>query len=117
MKINIDMICVISSIMEKMEIDAGLMQKLFRMGDEAKGKSKSEVERLQKKIGAELLLTLGKKLHLVKDEFIQFIALYKEIPEDEAKQVDVIEFLKEIAKDKGLKSFLQQKDMSESKKK
>ena len=117
MKINIDMMCVISSIMEKMDIDAGLMQKFFKMGDEARGKSKSEVERLQKQIGAELLLTLGKKLHLVKDELVQFISLYKEISEEEAKQVDVIEFLKEIAKDKGLKSFLQQKDMPESKKK
>lgn len=117
MKINIDMMCVISTIMEKMEIDSQLMQKFFKMGDEARGKSKSEVERLQKKIGAELLLTLGKKLHLVRDELVRFISLYKEISEEEAKQVDVIEFLKEIAKDKGLKSFLQQKDMPESKKK
>lgn len=113
MKINIDMMCIISSIMEKMEIDAGLMSKFFKMGDEAKGKDKSEVDRIQKQIGAELLLTLGKKLHLVKDELIQFISLYKEIPEEEAKEVDVIEFLKEISKDTGLKSFLQQKDMSE----
>lgn len=44
----------------KMEIDSQLMQKFFKMGDEARGKSKSEVERLQKQIGAELLLTLGK---------------------------------------------------------
>lgn len=113
MKINIDMMCTISTIMEKMEIDAGLMQKFFKMGDEARGKSKSEVDRIQKQIGAELLLTLGKKLHLVKDELIQFISLYKEISEEEAKKVDVMEFLKEIAKDSGLKDFLQQKDMSE----
>ena len=51
MKINIDMMCVISTIMEKMEIDSQLMQKFFKMGDEARGKSKSEVERLQKQIG------------------------------------------------------------------
>lgn len=113
MKINIEMMCVISAIMEKMEIDASLMSKFFKMGDEAKGKSKSEVDRIQKQIGAELLLTLGKKLHLVKDELVQFISLYKEIPEEEAKKVDVIEFLKEISKDTGLKNFLQQKDMSE----
>ena len=75
MKINIDMMCVISTIMEKMEIDSQLMQKFFKMGDEARGKSKSEVERLQKQIGAELLLTLGKKLHLVRDELVRFISL------------------------------------------
>lgn len=113
MKINIEMMCIISAILDKMQIDSGLINKFFEMGKQANGKSKAEKEKLQKQIGAELLLTLGKKLYLVKDEMIQFIALYKEISEQEAKEVDMIGFLKEISTDKGLKSFLQQKDMPE----
>ena len=112
MKINIDMMCIISQIMEKMEIDTGIIQKFFKMGDEVKGKSKREVEMIQKQIGAELLLNLGKKIYLVKNELIQFISLYRDISEEEAKKIDIIEFLKEIAKDKGLKIFLSQKDMT-----
>lgn len=113
MKINVEQMCLISSIMNKMEIDSKLINGLFEKGKSVNGKSNEEKEAMQKQLGAELLFMLGKKLYLVKDELIQFIASYRDIPEDEAKKVDVIEFIKEAMKDEGLKSFLKQEAMSE----
>ena len=55
-------------------------------------------------------------MHLVKDELVEFIATYKEIEKEEAKKIDIIEFVKEIMKDKEFTSFLKQKLMPEQKK-
>lgn len=117
MKINVEIMCIISAIMDKIQIDSSYIKELFEKGKKAKGKSKQEVEALQTEIGAELLFLLGKKIHLVKDEIIQFIAIYKGISEEEAKDVDIISFIKEVSKDEGLTSFLRQKAMSMQKKK
>ena len=117
MKINVDMICVISSIMDKLNIDANAVNKYFEMGKAAKGKSKEQADMLAKKIGMEIMVDLGKKLHLVKDEITQFIVSYKNITEEEAKNYDLIELFKEIAKDEGLKSFLKKAAIPEQKKK
>ena len=113
MKINIEMMCLISSIMDKMEIDSKIINGFFEKGKSVKGMSKTEKEAMQQQLGAELLLLLGKKLHLVKEEMIQFISIYKGISEEEAKEVDIIKFIKEIAKDEGIQSFLKQRAMTE----
>lgn len=113
MKINVDMMCLISSIVDKMEIDTSVLNSFFEEGKKANGKSKEDKEVMQQQLGAQLILLLGKKLHLVKEEIIQFICLYKNIQEEEAKKVDIIGFIKELAKDEGLISFLRLKAMSE----
>ncbi len=111
MKINIEMMCLISSMMEKLKIDTEV-EKLFEKGQSVIGKNKEEKEAMQQQIGAEILFLIGKKLHLIKEELIQFICLYKGIKEKEAKELDIIEFIKEIMKDKGLINFLKQKAIS-----
>lgn len=116
MKINIEMLCALSSVMDKLNIDSNTINKYFKMGESGKGKSKTEIEQLQKKIGIEIMLDLGKKIHLVKDELIQLISIYKEISTEEAKKVNIIEFFKELAKDEDIKSFLKKKATSDLKK-
>ena len=112
MKINIEMMCLISSIMDKLDIDAEI-KKLFEKGKMSIGKSKEEKEAMQQELGMEVVFLICKKIHIVKEELIQFICLYKGIEEKEAKEIDVIEFIKQILKDKGLLDFLKQKAMSE----
>lgn len=116
MKINIDMLCTLSSIMDKLNIDTNTINKYFKMGEAGKGKSKNEIERLQKKIGMEIMIDLGKKIHLVKEELIEFISIYKEISIEDAKKLNIIDFFKEIAKDEDIKSFLKEKATSDLKK-
>ena len=116
MKINIDMLCTLSSIMDKLNIDTDTINKYFKTGDTGKGKSKSEIERLQKKIGMEIMIDLGKKIHLVKDELIELISMYKNITTEEAKKISIIDFFKDIAKDEDIKNFLKKKAMSDLKK-
>ena len=116
MKINIDMLCTLSCIMDKLNIDTNTINKYFKMGEAGKGKSKSEIENLQKKIGMEIMIDLGKKIHLVKDELIELISMYKEITTEEAKKVNIIDFFKEIAKDEDIKNFLKKKATSDLKK-
>lgn len=117
MKINVDMICLISSIMDKLNIDTNAVNKYFEMGKAGKGKSKEQTDMLAKKIGMQIMVDLGKKLHLIKGEITQFIALYKNISEEEAKNYDLLELFKEISKDEGLKSFLKKAATPEQKKK
>ena len=112
MKINIDMMCLISSIMDKLGIDAEIKD-LIEKGKSATGKNKEEKDAIQQQLGMEVVFLIGKKLHLVKEELIQFICLYKGIEEKEAKELDIIEFIKQIMKDKGLLDFLKQKAMSQ----
>ena len=76
------------------------------------GKTSKEIIAVAQELGMEVLLLIGKKLYLVKEELIQFICLYKGIEEKEAKELDIIEFIKQIMKDEGLKNFLSQKDMT-----
>ena len=116
MKINVDMMCLISSIVDKMEIDTSVLNSFFEEGKKANGKSKEDKEVMQQQLGAQLILEKLKKALqevLVKEEIIQFICLYKNIQEEEAKKVDIIGFIKELAKDEGLISFLRLKAMSE----
>jgi len=105
MKLTIDSICLISSIINKMEITDDFINDLVEMGKSAKGKSGSNIEKLQTQIGIKVILKLTSKLHLVKDELVEFIATYKEIEKEEAKKIDIIEFVKEIMKDKEVEDF------------
>ncbi len=116
MKLTIDSICLISSIINKMEITDDFINDLVEMGKNTKGKSEGSIEKLQTQIGIKVILKLTSKLHLVKDELIEFIANYKDIEREEAKKIDIIEFVKEIMKDKDFTSFLKQKLMPKQKK-
>ena len=116
MKLTIDSICLISSIINKMEITDDFINDLVEMGKNTKGKSEGSIEKLQTQIGIKVILKLTSKLHLVKPELIEFIATYNYIAREEAKNIDIIEFVKEIMKDKDFTSFLKQKLMPKQKK-
>lgn len=113
MKLKIDAICLISSIIDKIQIDDKFMDEMFAIANTAKGKDKATTENIQKKIGMKIILKLSSKMHLVRDELVKFIATYKEISEEEAVNVDIVEIVKELMKDKEFTSFLKQKVMSE----
>ena len=112
MKLTIDSICLISAIMDKIKIDDKFIEELFIIGKTAKGKEKEEIENIKNKIGMKIILKLGTKIHEVRNELIKFIAVYKEISEEEAKKVNVIDIIKELMGDKDFTSFLKQKVMS-----
>lgn len=113
MVLTIDSICLLSSIIDKMEIDDKFIQEMINLGKTAKGKSKDFAENLQNQIGIKIMLKISSKLHLVKDELTDFISTYKGISKDEAKKVNVIEIIKELMQDKDFVSFFKSKVMSE----
>lgn len=112
MKLKIDSICLISSIIDKIQIDDKFMDEMLLIANTANGKDKTTKENIQKKIGMKIVLKLSSKMHLVRDELIKFIASYKEITEEEATNIDVVEIIKELMKDKDFISFFKQKVMS-----
>ena len=115
MKLTIDSICLISAIMDKIKIDDQFIDEMLTIGKTAKGKSKEEVDNIKNKIGMKIILKLGTKIHEVRDELVKFIAVYKEIPEEEAEKINVIDIIKELMEDKDFTSFLKQKVMSAQK--
>ena len=116
MKLTIDSICLISAILDKVKLDDDFINEMFLMGKEAKGKSDNEIKMTQNKIGMKVIMKLGSQLHNVRDELIKFIANYKEITEEEAEKVNIIEVLKELANDEGFTSFLKRMTVQEKKK-
>lgn len=120
MKLTIDAICLISKITDKMQIDKDFIKEMFDYSKKAREtyKDKSEEEQkeladyLQKEIGVQVVLKLGTKLYEVKDELIKFISVYKDISEEEAQKVDIVEFVKEAISDEGLTSFLKRQVIS-----
>lgn len=113
MKLTIDSICLISSIIDKIEIDDKFINEMIELGKTAKGKSKENSEKIQMQIGIKIVLKLGKKLHEVRNDLVKFVANYKEISEEEAKKVDIKDIVKELISDKDFVSFFKQKVMSE----
>lgn len=113
MKLTIDSICLISSIIDKIEIDDKFINEMIELGRTAKGKSKENSEKIQMQIGIKIVLKLGKKLHEVRNDLVKFVANYKEISEEEAKKVDIKDIVKELISDKDFVSFFKQKVMSE----
>lgn len=120
MKLTIDAICLISKITDKMQIDKEFIQEMFEYSKttKLKCKEKSEeeareiLELLQKEIGAQVILKLGTKLYEVRDELVKFISVYRDISEEEAEKVDIVDFIKETLNDKGLTSFLKKQVIS-----
>lgn len=109
MKLTIDSICLISAMLSKMQIDEKFINEMVELGKKGKGKSKNELSKLQEQIGIRIVLKITSKLHLVKDELIEFIAKYKGVSEEEAKKLDMIEVVKEIVKDKEITDFFKLK--------
>ena len=112
MKLTIDSICLLSSIIDKINIDNGFIDEMIKIGQTAKGRKKEEQEEIDKKIGIKIALKLGSKLHEVRDEIVSFIANYKEITKEEAEKIDIIEIFKELMNDENFMSFFKQKAMS-----
>ena len=106
MKLTIDSICLISSILDKIKIDDKFINDMFLIGKETKGKEAKDIEMIKKKIGMNIILQLGSKLHEVRDELVKFIAIYRGISEEEATKVDMIDFIKELISDEDFTSFL-----------
>lgn len=113
MKLTIDSICLISSIMDKIQLDDKFIEEMALIGKTAEGKEKEEVESIKNKIGIKVVIKLGSKLHEVREELIKFIATYKEISEEEAKKINIIDIIKEIMNDKELISFFKKQAMPE----
>lgn len=106
MKLTIDSICLISAILDKIKIDDKFINDMFLIGKEAKGKETKDIEMIKNKIGMNIILKLGSKLHEVRDELVKFIAIYRGISEEEATKVDMIDFIKELIADEDFTSFL-----------
>lgn len=90
----------LSEILEKMDFQADL-NKLF---DDAKKQPDA-----QGYLGAQLILTLGKKWHRAKDEIIRFISDITDEPIDKVKKLkfkEIIELIKELFKDEELQDFI-----------
>lgn len=113
MKLTIDSICLISSIMDKIQLDDKFIEEMVLIGKTAEGKGKEEVESIKNKIGIKVVIKLGSKLHEVREELIKFIATYKEISEEEAKKINIIDIIKEIMNDKELINFFKKQAMPE----
>lgn len=112
MKLTIDSMCLLSCIIDKMEIDEKFINEMVNLGKTAKGKDKENVEKLKTQIGMKIMLRISSKLHLVKDELTEFIMNYKGINEKEAKEQDLVSIIKELMKDEGFISFFKQTAMS-----
>lgn len=56
-------------------------------------------------LGAECIAELLPQLGAISNEIVPFVAAYKGVSEEEAKDLDTFEILMEIAKDKGLVNF------------
>ena len=106
MKLTIDSICLISAILDKVKLDDDFINEMFFIGQSANGKSDEEIKMVQNKIGMKVIMKLGSQLHNARDELIKFVASYKEITEEEAAKINVIDVVKELISDESFTSFL-----------
>jgi hypothetical protein len=113
MKLTIDTTCLLSTIIDKTEINDDFIQEMIKLGKTAKGKGKEFAEDLKKQIGLKVVIKITSKIHLAKDELIEFVASYKEISKEEARKIDLIDIIKELMNDKDFISFFKQELMSE----
>jgi len=58
-------------------------------------------------IGSDLILQVVKKAYKAEKEIISFVAETKGITEEEAQEIDIVEFVNELAKDMGFASFFE----------
>ena len=59
----------------------------------------------QEEVGADLIMQMVSKAYKAADEIYSLIADLKKITILEAKKVDIMDFIEEVSKIKGLKSF------------
>lgn len=116
MKLTIDSICLISAVIDKIKIDDKFIEEMLIIGKTAQGKNEEEVNNIKNKIGMNIILKLGSKLHEVRNELVKFIAVYKEITEEEAEKVNILDIIKELMDDKEFTSFLKRTAIPEQKK-
>lgn len=86
-----------SAIIDKMEIGQQLKDMEVNTGDEAKDREE---------LGKQLIVLIITKLYKAEDEIYELIAMCKGISIEEAKEVEVIPFLKELFGIDGVTDFL-----------
>lgn len=62
-------------------------------------------EASSEQVGADLLMQIVTKAHKAENEIIAFVAEMKKCSVEDAENVDLIAFIKEIANDSGMKDF------------
>ena len=85
------------TIEQGMKISAIIDKLDLKMPDPNKG---------QAYFGADLLMQIVAKAHRAKNEIYGLIAEVKGCTEKEAKQVNLVEFIRELAETEGIKDFL-----------
>lgn len=97
MKINTKILCKISLILNKMGISS-LITKLNIETDNEEFDKRELVK--------ELFALIIDNLYKAEEQIIELISQVKEISVEEAQDVDVIEFIKELLNNKKIQSFL-----------
>ena len=97
MKLTIDSICLIGSIMDKIKIDDNFIEEMLLVGKTAKGKDKKEIDDIKNKIGMKIVLKLGTKIHEVRNELVKFISIYKDITEKDERVKEIEDLKKQNA--------------------
>src|SRR5690554_5084620 len=59
----------------------------------------------QEEVGADLMLQVISKAHKAEKEIISFVAEMKKVTSDEAAEIDLIEFMKEMFADSNVAAF------------
>ncbi len=59
----------------------------------------------QEQIGADLMMQIISKAHKAEPEIYAFVAEIKGISPEEAEKVDLVQFIKELVSDAGVRSF------------
>ncbi len=60
----------------------------------------------QKEVGADLMMQVVTRAHKAADEIYEFVANVKKCSVEEAQDIDLIPFIKDLAKDSGMRDFL-----------
>ena len=108
-KLTIDGMCLISTIMNKIGIDESYISDMFNVGKDTIDMSKAEKEILQTSLGAKLIMRIVSNLTTVREELIKLLAVSKEITEEEAAKEDIIAFIKEMVGNDGFMGFFKSK--------
>lgn len=87
----------LSAIVDKLDLEVKTTKK----------NEKGETERLtQQEVGADLIMQAVRKAHKAEQEIYNFVAEVKKITPNEAEEVDIVEFIKEMFSDAGTVDFL-----------
>lgn len=87
----------LSAIVDKLDLQ---IPKVASTGTEAENK------KAQEQAQAELMLQVVSKFHRAENEIYEFVSVYNKCTVEEAQEVDLVEFVKNIIKDVGVRDFL-----------